>query len=53
MVNDLLDLARIESGKQPKLEIFDITSTSRTLITFEAHLRAPHGGGRQIPKKQY
>ncbi len=40
MVNDLLDLARIESGKTAlKLEIFDINELiRRTLLTFEARI---------------
>lgn len=40
MVNDLLDLARIESGKTAlNLEIFDINELiRRTLITFEARI---------------
>lgn len=40
MVNDLLDLARIESGKTAiKLEVFDINELiRRTLITFEARI---------------
>ena len=40
MVNDLLDLARIESGTTAiKLEIFDINELiRRTLITFEARI---------------
>jgi len=44
MVNDLLDLARIESGKTAlKLEIFDINELiRRTLITFEARIYEHH-----------
>jgi signal transduction histidine kinase len=44
MVNDLLDLARIESGKTAiKLEIFDINELiRRTLITFEARIYEQH-----------
>lgn len=44
MVNDLLDLARIESGKTAiKLEIFDINELiRRTLITFEARIYERH-----------
>ena len=40
MVNDLLDLARIESGKTAlRLEVFDINELiRRTLITFEARI---------------
>ena len=40
MVNDLLDLARIESGKSaPQYEIFDINELiRRTLLTFEARI---------------
>ncbi|MEN6340058.1 MAG: HAMP domain-containing sensor histidine kinase [Clostridiaceae bacterium] len=44
MVNDLLDLARIESGKTAlKLEIFEINELiRRTLITFEARIYEHH-----------
>lgn len=44
MVNDLLDLARIESGKTAiRLEIFDINELiRRTLITFEARIYDQH-----------
>lgn len=40
MVNDLLDLARIESGKTAlRIEVFDINELiRRTLITFEARI---------------
>lgn len=40
MVNDLLDLAKIESGKEPlNITIFDINELiSRTVLTFEAVL---------------
>ncbi len=40
MVNDLLDLARIESGQTAlKLEVFDVNELiRRTLITFEARI---------------
>lgn len=44
MVNDLLDLARIESGAyELKLEQFDINElVIRTLLTFEARVNARH-----------
>ncbi len=44
MVNDLLDLARIESGTyELKLEPFDINELMiRTLLTFEARINANH-----------
>lgn len=44
MVNDLLDLARIESGTyELKLEPFDINElVIRTLLTFEARISAQH-----------
>ena len=40
MVNDLLDMARIESGDvKPNFSIFDIAETIRTtIITFEARI---------------
>lgn len=44
MVNDLLDLARIESGKTAlRLEVFDINELiRRTLLTFEARIYEKH-----------
>ena len=44
MVNDLLDLARIESGQyELKLEPFDLNElVIRTLLTFEARINAKH-----------
>lgn len=44
MVNDLLDLARIESGSyELKLEAFDVNELMiRTLLTFEARINAKH-----------
>ncbi len=44
MVNDLLDLARIESGQyELKLEPFDLNElVIRTVLTFEARINAKH-----------
>ena len=44
MVNDLLDLARIESGQYKlNMSVFDVTELiRRTLITFEARIAAKH-----------